>query len=72
LPSIGFDGAPRNLAIRSFLSFSTQSPGGLNRSTQHGGKLAINNDDGLPVIRTPWIILGFGAGADPGRNYENS
>jgi hypothetical protein len=22
------------------------------------------------VIRTPWIILGFGAGADPDRNYE--
>ena len=24
------------------------------------------------VIRTPWIILGFGAGANPGRNYGNS
>jgi hypothetical protein len=22
------------------------------------------------VIRTPWIILGFGVGADPDRNYE--
>ena len=30
---------------------ATIERGGLNRSTQHGGQLAINNDDGLPNAR---------------------
>jgi hypothetical protein len=46
------------------------NPADSRQALLEGDKSAVRATS--TVIRTPWIIFGFGGGADPGRNYENS
>jgi hypothetical protein len=48
----------------------TANPADSRQALLEGDESAVRATS--TVIRTPWIILGFGTGADPARDHENS